>query len=250
VKKLAATITIFAMSAASAFAADMPARVYTKAPPIAPVVMYNWTGCYIGGNGGGLWAQKSWSAASTGAARANQDVDGGMGGIQVGCNYQTSNWVFGIQGDYDWVSAKASSADLLSPAVLTDQSNIRGLGSVTGRAGYAWNNFLGYVRGGGAWEQDRYSTTLLSLTLTGGGPFATASETRPGWTIGVGGEYAFTQNLTGFVEYDYYDFGTRTNTFTSVLSTSNLVNIREHKDIVKAGLNWKFGWGGPVVARY
>jgi outer membrane immunogenic protein len=235
----------------SALGADLPARVYTKAPMVPPVLEYNWTGCYVGGNGGGLWANKSWTVPTTGALYTNHTARGGMGGVQIGCNYETpSRWVIGIQGDYDFVSATGSSPDLLSLFPLTDQSRISGLGSVTGRVGYAWNRFLGYVKGGGAWERDRYNTYFGPLTTTPGAPFSTASETRPGWTLGVGGEYAFTQNLTGFLEYDYYDFGTRTNTFTTTGGGSVLTNIRERKNIVKAGLNWKFDWPGTVVARY
>jgi opacity protein-like surface antigen len=83
-------------------------------------------------------------------------------------------------------------------------SKVKSLASVTGRVGYAWDRLLGYVRGGAAWERDEYWATTILL-----GTAYTARETRPGWTIGVGGEYAFTNVLSGFVEYNYYDFGTR-----------------------------------------
>ena len=81
---------------------------------------------------------------------------------------------------------------------------IKSLATVTGRVGYAWDRFLGYVKGGGAWERDEYHVTISPATTV-----ATAGETRSGWTVGVGGEYAFTDYLSGFVEYNYYDFGTR-----------------------------------------
>ena len=74
----------------------------------------------------------------------------------------------------------------------------------------------------------------------------TASETRSGWTVGVGGEYAFTPNVTWFVEYNYYDFGTRTNTF----SNGDIIDIKETKNVVKGGFNFKFDWGPPMGARY
>ena len=100
------------------------------------------------------------------------------------------------------------------------------------------------MKAGGAWEQSNFSL------LVGGLSAATASETRGGWTIGVGGEYAFTNWISAFVEYDYYDFGTRNN---RLLTAGGLlfdsVDIRERKSVVKGGLNFRFG-GGPVVARY
>jgi outer membrane immunogenic protein len=80
---------------------------------------------------------------------------------------------------------------------------------------------------------------------------ATASESRGGWTIGVGGEYAFTNFLSAFVEYNYYDFGNRDLTFVTP-SDSFVVGIDETKSVLKGGLNFRFGglWGAPVVARY
>ena len=101
------------------------------------------------------------------------------------------------------------------------------------------------MKGGGAWEKDEYHITFLGTTV------ATAGETRSGWTIGVGGEYAFTNNFSGFVEYNYYDFGNRDNTFVSPLG-SFVIDVKETKSVVRAGLNWRFGsWGkAPVTARY
>jgi outer membrane immunogenic protein len=240
-KILLAGSALLTVVSGSAMAADMrPARapVYTKAPMMAPT--YNWSGCYIGGNFGGLWAKKDWSVT----ASTSQDLSSALGGGQVGCNYQVTTWVFGIQGDYDWTNASADSAD--ARLALTDHTNIKSLASVTGRVGYSWDRFLGYVKGGGAWERDEYSTTLL----TTGATFSTASETRTGWTIGIGGEYAFTDWLTGFVEYDYYDFGTTTNAFAVVGGGTSLVDIKETKSVAKAGVSFKFNPGGPVVAKY
>ena len=114
---------------------------------------------------------------------------------------------------------------------------------MTGRVGYAWDRFLGYVKGGGAWEKDEYTATVAGI-------IATASQTRSGWTVGVGGEYAFTNNLTGFIEYNYYDFGNKNVSFVdSIRRSFGIADIKETKSVVKIGLNWKFG-KGPVVAAY
>jgi outer membrane immunogenic protein len=249
-KILIGTVVLSAIGLANvASAADMP----LKAPPMVAAPVFTWTGCYIGGNGGGLWARKDWSVTTTRTPFTSQDLSSGIVGGQVGCNYQTGAWVFGIQGDYDWANARASTADVLSLNTFMDNTQIRSLASVTGRVGYAFaGRFLGYVKGGGAWERDNYSTSFVNLTTFGppGTVFSTASETRPGWTAGVGAEYAITNNLTAFVEYDYYDFGTRTNSFTTIISTTQNTDIRERKSVAKIGLNWLLNWGGPVVAKY
>jgi outer membrane immunogenic protein len=109
------------------------------------------------------------------------------------------------------------------------------------------------VKGGGAWERDDYAVVTNSLATfqPPGTVVETAGETRPGWTAGFGVEYAITNYLTVFAEYDYYDFGTRTNTFV-VTRTGNTTNIdiTERKSVAKVGLNWLFNFGGPVVAEY
>jgi outer membrane immunogenic protein len=236
----------------AAHAADLarPVPMYRPAP--VPVVTYfTWTGCYVGGNGGGVWARKEWInevPGFAGTSLGTHDANGWLAGVQGGCNYQTGSWVFGIQGDYDWANATGSNANALFP-VTTDQSTIRSLASVTGRIGYAWDRFLLYAKGGGAWERDDYSV------LIGGSTLATASETRGGWTVGVGGEYAFLDWLTGFVEYDYYDFGTRTNTFATCTvaacgAVSFPVDVKDTKNVFKVGLNFKFGPTAPLLGRY
>jgi outer membrane immunogenic protein len=251
-KILLATLAVSALVGGPALAADLPrpAPVY-KAPP--PVYFFSWTGCYVGGNGGGIWVNKDFGldnvVTPVGAVGfpgfpviglGSHTASSGIAGGQVGCNYQwAGGWVVGIQADYDWTNANGSHADTLT-GLTTLTSNTRNLGSVTGRVGYAWDRFLGYVKGGGAWERDNYSWFLTAIPAAA----LTGSETRGGWTVGVGGEYAFTDWLSGFVEYDYYGFGTRTVGFTPALAPV-IVNfdIRENKSVVKAGLNWRFGWG-------
>ncbi|HEY3642555.1 MAG TPA: outer membrane beta-barrel protein [Xanthobacteraceae bacterium] len=232
-KMLLAGTALLTLASGSAMAADLsrpPPPVYTKAPVMAP--LFSWTGCYIGGNVGGLWVKKDLTDAISGANDGSLSINSWLAGGQVGCNYQVSTWVFGVQGDFDWTNVDGSVAD---PAFLaeTNEVKVKSLASVTGRVGYAWDRFLGYVKGGGAWEKDDYrafTTTLVS----------TASDTRTGWTIGVGGEYAFTDWLTGFVEYDHYDFGTKSEAFTGTFGTF-AINVKETKDLVKGGINFKFG---------
>lgn len=128
-KYLLATAALL-FAATSASAADMAARPYTKAPAMAPAIIYNWTGFYIGGHVGGAFRGNS-----------NNVLGGGddgrfMGGGQIGWDTQFApNWVFGLEANYSFIDTSSSFAN-------------RGLGSVTGRLGYTWGPSLLYVKGG------------------------------------------------------------------------------------------------------
>jgi outer membrane immunogenic protein len=229
-------------------AADLAIR-RAPAPAYAPVPVrvFTWTGCYVGGNVGGLWAHTEWNDSVFGDFGSGT-ASGALGGVQGGCNYQIGAWVLGIQGDYDWTNANNDFNNVFLTnrfgPVITNHSQIDSLASVTGRVGYAWDRWLGYVKGGGAWMRDSYSFQVGGLAL------ATASSTRGGWTIGVGGEYAFTNWLTGFVEYDYYKFENDSPSALVCapgrcgLFVTNAVNVTTDINVVKAGLNVKFGPGG------
>ena len=165
--------------------------------------------------------------------------------MQAGCDYQfAGGFVIGIQGDYAATDAEGRH-DSARELGVAYHSKIKSLASVTGRVGYAWDRFLGYVKGGGAWERDDYWASTIVL-----GTAYRARETRSGWTIGVGGEYAFTSFLSGFVEYGYYDFGTREIGFTPQVSGLRpaFVDIKDTTSVVRAGLNFRFGgWTAPVA---
>ena len=241
-KLLIAAAVISASFSGSALATDLAVRrpVYVPAPVVA---LYSWTGCYVGGNGGGLWARRDWSDPVFGRGDfGNVTGSGGLGGVQAGCNYQVGHWVLGVQGDWDWTSATASTANPAFP-LFTDQSDTKSLASLTLRTGYAgWDRFLLYVKGGGAWLRTDFSLQAPAALFT-------VSETRSGWTVGVGGEYAFLDWLTGFIEYDYYGFR---NDNDGVLFACGVacpirnvttfpVNINTNVNVVKAGVNLKFG---------
>jgi len=237
-KLLLSTAAVVAL-AAPAVAADIPARTYTKAPaympPTAPAVVYNWTGFYIGGHIGGAFAGNSSIQGSNGRF---------MGGVQGGADYQFApNWVVGAEAQYSWLTGNNNGGLFPGGSLVTTNSNQ--LGSVTGRLGYTWGPALLYGKGGYAWKDNNN----LGVSI-GGVPqaFAVNGNHRDGYTVGGGLEYMFAPNWSAKVEYQYYNFGTTTIT----AGPPGLVGagFRDDEHTVKAGLNYRFGWGGPAVAKY
>jgi outer membrane immunogenic protein len=217
----------------SASAADLPPAPRPQA--VAPVVfappVYNWTGIYVGGNLGGGFANSSWSDPFT--AGTNTFNKGGfIGGGQIGGNLQYNWLVVGIEGDFDWTGLKGSGTDSAGNAINTQT---QWTSTVTGRVGAAFDRLLVYGKGGVAFADDK-----STLNDTFGGS-ANTTLTRTGWTAGVGLEYAFYQNWSAKVEYDYLGFGSQTLSLPTAAfptySTSASLNVQE----VKAGINFKFG---------
>ena len=234
--------------AASLVALAQPALAADLLPAPAPSLVavapsHNWTGCYVGATAGGLWSEQSWLNRTPGGAFYNQslgshDVESFIGGVQAGCDYQVAGgFLIGVQGDYGWTDAVGSHPSTRETGV-TYHSGIDGLGTVTGRVGYGWNRLLGYVKAGGAWQQDDYwaTTTILGTAYR-------ESVTRSGWTVGGGGEYALTPRLSAFVEYNHYDFGDPVVGLTPQVAglPRAFVKLDETSDVVRAGINLRFG---------
>jgi len=236
-KKLLLAAAVIAL-AAPAVAADMPARTYSKAPAYtAPAVVYNWTGFYIGGHVGGAFAGDS--------SLQSSDVRF-MGGVQGGFDYQFHpNWVLGAEAQYSWLGGGTNNGVLFPAGTLVTGSGNDQLGSVTGRVGYTWGPALLYGKGGYAWRD----ANNIGVSIAGvPQPFATSGNRKDGYTVGAGLEYMFAPNWSAKAEYQYYNFG---NT-TINAGPADVVGARFRNDdhTVKVGLNYRFGWGGPVVAKY
>jgi len=227
-------VALLALGTASAFAADLQPRTYTKAPAYVPAPIYNWTGFYIGGHIGGEFSSNS-GLSNTGNF---------LGGVQVGADYQfATNWVIGIEGQYSFVSRDTASASFV-PGGFTVSDRTGNLASVTGRLGYTWGAALLYAKGGVGFR-DGESINVTSTAL--GTPLAFASSNHDtGYTVGAGLEYLFAPNWSAKLEYQYYNFGSTTVT----VPPTSVVSYRPDEHTVKLGVNYRFNWGGPMVAKY
>ena len=243
----------------ASMAADLPARTYAKAP-VAPVMTYNWTGCYIGGNVGGGWAktgQVDVNNVNGTAPRANDygssEGRAFIGGVQTGCDYQfAERWVVGVQGMFDFGNIDSSHL-LPFNTTFYSQNRTKDVFTATARVGYLFApQVLGYVKGGGAWA--RIDHNIFGIRVAGN--FLAESATgvdRQGWTIGGGLQWMFSPGWSVFGEYNYMDFGRRDIAFVlgpTTGGTADLVRTRLEVQQALVGVNYKFNWSGPVVAKY
>jgi outer membrane immunogenic protein len=185
--KKALTIAAAAIAfAGSAQAADL----YVKAPV---VTMYDWSGIYVGANGGGGWANGTWSFPSAGVFLPVHPT-GGLAGGQIGINKQYGSWVWGTELIGDWSGLTSHE---VAPVNVDVTTKLHDLEALTGRLGYAFNNVLVYAKSGGA-------TGRLGASFSTGGAFVNAQTQRVyGGTVGAGIEYGLTPNWIIGVEYDY-----------------------------------------------
>jgi outer membrane immunogenic protein len=240
---------------APASAADLAPHPYTKAPPVMMPAIYDWSGAYIGVNGGWGSSHKCWDFAPLGVFVASEgchDATGGVAGGQIGYRWQTAAWVFGVEGQGDWANLRGSNQSLFAPS-FTNRSRIDAFGLFTGQVGYAWNNALLYVKGGAAVTSDRFDvwTTAGNVLVAN-----TGSQNRWGGTVGAGVEFGFAPNWSAGVEYDHLFMGTQSATFTANGALGAFPpgaffgadRIRQDVDLVTVRVNYR--WGGPVIAKY
>jgi len=249
-KLLAAAIGFAAITvaAAPASAADMAVRA---APPAPLPVIYNWSGFYIGANGGWGSSRNCWdfvTAAGAVVADGCADRSGGLFGGQLGYRWQTGGLVFGLEAQGDWADLSNTRVSLIDQAFSTRVST-DAIGLFTGQIGYAWNAALFYVKGGAAVTSNSFDI----LTTLGGATVASASATRWGAAVGVGFEYGFAPNWSFGVEYDHLFMGDANNSFSvaNPVVAGALNRITQDVDMVTLRINYRFGgYGAPIAARY
>jgi outer membrane immunogenic protein len=204
---------------------------------------YDWSGFYIGINGG--WAETNDRRVSPAAALfGDYDVNGGTLGGQIGYRWQTGPWVFGLEAQGNWADLNGSNTNLLAPGALV-RSRLDAFGLFTGQVGYAWNNVLLYAKGGAAVTDRNYDF----VGAAGAVASTTGYDTRWSPTVGAGLEFGFAPNWSLGVEYNHIFEDRHGATFTTpagIVVTG--VGVGGDTDMVLGRLNYKFG--GPMAARY
>jgi len=214
-------LMVLATVTGPATAADIPRAVPpVKAPVLAPAPLYNWTGFYVGINGGGGWGSSHWDNPLAPVGRFN--LSGGLVGGTLGYNWQFNQFVVGLEGDIDWANIKGTGF-----GCCTTENTW--LSTVRGRLGYAYDRFLPYITGGGAFGD-------VKASIPG---FPGASSTQAGWTLGGGLEFALTGPLTAKVEYLHVDLG-RFDCGMACGAPIGTDKVNFHSDIVRGGLNYRF----------
>jgi outer membrane immunogenic protein len=230
-----------------AYAADLP----TKAPAIAPVAAYNWTGFYLGGQVGGGWANNQ-TTNVTGTVNfpagfvSNTINDSGfLGGAYAGYNYQINQLIVGIDGDYSWASLTGSGSDIGPTGFTSTKSDkFKWVATLTGRLGYAVNNWMFFGKAGAAWAG--FSANSSTFNLVGANVSnGSTSSTRNGWTVGTGLEWGFARNWSAKLEYDYIKFSNASTTTTEVSVPAGVVTQlgrtnTASMNILKVGLAYRF----------
>jgi outer membrane immunogenic protein len=230
---------IFSACAAAAVLCGAPALAdslsnASGAAKTPAAAAYSWTGCYVGANAGYGWAPENWRYGYYDGTDYNESygshtTSGGLIGGQIGCDYQMGAWVVGAKGDFDFADMTGShSFDGYGQSTKLDW-----VGTATGRLGYAVDRALFYVDGGGAWDRGAYKMAL-------DGENYSDTITRTGFDIGLGVEYALTNNLSVNVSYDYLGFGKHDVWWLYEGSQPWSFHIDQNVNVAKAGINLHF----------
>jgi outer membrane immunogenic protein len=245
--KLLGTIAIVAAAMPlAAHAADLPpAAPPYKAPVVAPMPVYTWSGCYLGGNAGGVW-MKAHDTFDNGAFLEDfsYNPSSWIAGGQAGCQYQWSSVVLGIEGTWSGMDLNQTDTSVIDPN-RTRTLKLDEIATVVGKLGFAWDRAMIYGKGG--WAEGRFNYFAINnLTGVNGG----FTNWQSGWTAGVGIDYMVMPSLVLGVEADWYNFKYDTNFVASSGVPNRTFNSNADVFAVTARASWLFNFGGPVVARY
>ncbi|MET4022031.1 outer membrane beta-barrel protein [Bradyrhizobium sp. S3.2.12] len=242
-KLLLATVSIVALGAvAPALGADLAAQpaqpLYTDAPRPVAAAIYDWSGYYLGVNGGLGSSANCWDYLG-GTPEGCHDATGGSVGGQIGYRWQMGQIVLGVEGQGNWADLTGSNHSIAFADI--NQTKIDAFGLMTGQIGYAFDNVLLYAKGGAAVTSNTYQ---ISSTLTGAQ--VGNSDVLWGGVLGVGIEYGFAPNWSVGFEYDHLFMQPGTENFSEPFGGTD--RIRQDFDLISARLNYKFG--GPILLKY
>jgi outer membrane immunogenic protein len=233
-----------AFATQASFAADMRAPV-AKAPAAVVAAPFSWTGSYLGLHLGADSGRATSSSADSGfdgepdthTARDNSV----FGGVQAGYNWQSGNYVAGVEAEIGHFGAKGSVIEATDHYV---DFRYGWYGTLTARFGYAWDRSLLYLKAGGAIANIRNTAADIDNGEFDPSAFTRIEGTRGGWSAGAGWEQAFAPNWSMKLEYLYLDLGKRTSSDISGATYTH----RNHVHSVKFGLNYRFATDKYPVA--
>lgn len=253
---LLATVAFGTLCAFSpALAADLP---YAKAPtPAQPV--YDWTGVYVGVFGGGGFGNHNVNNATGQAVpfadfSANYASQGGLAGGEAGYNWQSGNYVVGVESDLFWTGIRGNDSSQISAGAFpgvgaVDADNWRWGGTLRARGGFTIDRWLMFFTGGYAFGDIQHTNTPPAGS---GLPVDRFNVTANGLTAGAGFAYAITNNVSAKFEYRYYNFmgHNRPGGAPTGLTVNGQLPYTTNSSfsVVSIGLDFKFG--GPVIAKY
>ncbi len=263
-KFLAASAALIALGmSVPAKAADMPVKA------VAPIPVYSWTGCYVGVQIGYKWGYSKQTYGGTRAGvldaflpvgadlTGNYHVNGVIGGGEAGCQYQWGFWVWGVEVDGSW-SAAGGQANPTAVAIAAGanplrvfSTNERWLTTARGRLGYAWDKWLWYVTGGVAWTGLDVNNDAIAVAANANR--VPDRVNRSGWVVGFGTEYHVSHGWSVKSEVLYADFGTfhyDNSPAANACVQCYSADVKMSEVIWRIGMNYKFDWYTPVVAKY
>jgi outer membrane immunogenic protein len=252
VKRFIVAVVTLLAGVGGVAAADMPVpQPAPVPPPIYRPAFYDWSGVYVGVNGGFGFGQSAWTdfGASTGNFNTNAFLIGGT----LGVNYQTGPYIVGFEGDIDWTNLSGTSSSaacvgisngfLAAGATCTTKQDY--LGTARARIGYAFDRVFVFGTAGAAFGNEK-----AVLNTPGAGSITNAIPTQIGWTVGGGVEYAFTEAISVKADYLFVQLGTASCPTT--LGCSNVVNplnvtsfhgtVSLYENLVRLGVNYRFNW--------
>jgi outer membrane immunogenic protein len=251
VKRIIVAGVLLLAGVAGVAAADMPVPQGAPVPPpIYRPAFYDWSGVYVGVNGGYGWGQANWTDinGSTGNFNTNAFLIGGT----LGANYQTGPYIVGFEGDIDWTNLSGTSSSVgcinlsagLLPAGSTCTTKQDWLGTARARLGYAFDRVFLFGTAGAAFGNER-----VIVNVPGVGSVSNSIPPQLGWTVGAGVEYAFTEAISAKAEYLFVQLGTAScpvatgcipAAFAAVGGTPTSHSLYEN--LVRAGVNYRFNW--------
>jgi outer membrane immunogenic protein len=217
----------------TAFAADLP----VKAPPREAAVVSTWTGCYLGANLGYGWGRASETTTGGGVtSSASESLNGILGGGQIGCNMQTSNIVWGIEGDFQGTDQHRTTTLAVGGLGISKRDSVPWFGTVRGRVGISLApQWLLYATGGGGYGEFKSAVTLSGLVVGG---FTTTTD-HGFWTVGGGVENMFAPHWSWKLEYLYLSTGNINNTVVAA-GVPFAISSKFTDNILRAGVNYHF----------